>query len=57
MLAPGGLKERRMISGGSDNDYSTRNKKTSISKVLVSITNHENPVYIAIVRYETESQG
>jgi len=57
MLAPGGLKERRMISGGSDNDYSTRNKKTSISKVLVSITNHENPVYIAIVRYETESRG
>jgi hypothetical protein len=44
-------------SGGSDNDYGTWNEETLISKVLESITNHENAVYIAIVRYESESQG
>jgi hypothetical protein len=31
--------------------------KPPISKAPVSITNHENAVYIAIVRYESESEG
>ena len=50
MLALDLKREKEWSRSGSDNDYSIWNKKTSISKVLMSTTNHENPVYIAIVR-------
>jgi hypothetical protein len=56
MLSGGGLKrEKERSRGGSDNGYGTWNEKRPMSKVLVFITNDENAVYIAIVRYENES--
>ncbi len=45
-----------MITRGFEQRLRRLEQETPVSKVLASITSHEDPVYTAIVTYESESQ-